>query len=144
MLTRTVLRLLDRQRIAGGGSLNVASTVHVNPNAAPTTPAWLKDKFRLERQRHMQREAALAASSTSATAAVRTRRYVLCKRCGAASVLVNFDQVPSARVGMFGRCANEGDYTHHRFSTITAEEYQRLQSVPRAERVSSFLFSEEA
>jgi hypothetical protein len=90
---------------------------------APAVPRHVIESFRLERQAH--------AGPTDA----RPHKYLLCTKCGVASVTVNFDAVPSARIGMFGVCEGGKDYTHHKFVTTSAAEYARLQAMTPAERV---------
>ncbi|CAG9575045.1 conserved hypothetical protein [Leishmania major strain Friedlin] len=84
----------------------------------------MKDTFRLENQKHMRKDFD------------RERRYRLCQRCGITSVTVNFDQVPSARVGLWGRCVDGKDYTHHRFVELSQREYEQLRDWPIEKRLN--------
>ncbi|CCW70857.1 unnamed protein product [Phytomonas sp. Hart1] len=90
-----------------------------------------RDLFRLESQRHMQRDFN------------RERRYRFCVRCGITTVMVNFDCVPSARIGLWGRCVNDSDYTHHRFAQLTQREHARLTEWPVERRLNWWLYERE-
>ncbi|EPY38775.1 hypothetical protein AGDE_05154 [Angomonas deanei] len=84
----------------------------------------MKDVFRLENQKHIKKDVA------------RDRRYRLCTKCGITTVVINFDQVPSARVGLWGRCVNDSDYTHHRFADVSQREYEQLREWPTEKRLN--------
>lgn len=66
----------------------------------------------------------------------RERLYAMCVKCGCTTVTVNFDCVPSARVGLWGRCVDSKDYTHHSFATLSAPEYQRLREMSAEARLN--------
>eukprot|EP00796_Vickermania_ingenoplastis_P003744 gene3744-2640_t len=74
-------------------------------------------------QRHMLKDTA------------RERRYAMCTRCGITTMTVNFDQVPSVRIGLWGRCADDKDYTHHRFVDLAPGEYRRLREMTVKKRL---------
>lgn len=88
----------------------------------------MKDAFRLENQKYMLRDAN------------RERRYRFCTRCGITSVTVNFDQVPSARIGLWGRCADERDYTHHHLVELSQQEYEKVREWPIDKRLNWWRF----
>lgn len=109
----------------------------VTPTAAPMIPKHLKDRFRLEKQKHIKEEDAEAASKNC----TRPRQYTVCTKCGVSSVVINFDAVPSARLGMYGTCEGGKDYTHHKFRVVSKEDYERMQSMAMRERIQ-WLFQE--
>lgn len=90
----------------------------------------LKDLFRLENQKHIRKDA------------TRERQYRFCVQCGTTTMTVNFSQVPSARLGLWGRCVDNKDYTHHRFADISAEEYRKLREWPAAKRLNWWRYGE--
>lgn len=83
----------------------------------------LKDLFRLENQKHIRKDE------------LRERKYQFCTRCGITSVTINFNEVPSARIGLWGRCVDEKDYTHHRFAELSQAEYKKLREWPVNKRL---------
>lgn len=88
----------------------------------------LKNAFRLESQDHMLKDYQ------------REREYKFCLKCGSTTVTVNFENVPSARVGLWGRCDEGKDYTHHKFVTLTSAEYQKMREWPLDRRLSYWRF----
>lgn len=84
----------------------------------------MKESFRLENQSHMRKDVE------------RQRLYSLCKLCGTTTVLVNFDKVPSARIGLWGRCKGDKDYTHHRYVSVSQSEYEGLKEKSPPERLN--------
>lgn len=103
---------MSRSTVFGPGSLySFTKFGALNRSSAPTLDKRTKDLCRLESQKYMRKDS------------TRERRYRLCTRCGATTVTVNFDQVPSARIGLWGRCVDDKDYTHHRFVDLSAREH---------------------
>ncbi|ESL07646.1 hypothetical protein TRSC58_04661 [Trypanosoma rangeli SC58] len=83
----------------------------------------VKDVFRLENQRHIRNDVD------------RERRYRFCTKCGITSVTVNFNVVPSARIGLWGRCVDDKDYTHHNLVELSQREHKELRELPVKERI---------
>ncbi|KEG12579.1 hypothetical protein DQ04_01601040 [Trypanosoma grayi] len=83
----------------------------------------MKDAFRLENQKHIRNDVD------------RERRYRFCTKCGITSVTINFNTVPSARIGLWGRCVNDKDYTHHNLMELSQREYEQLREWPVERRV---------
>ncbi|KAH9586528.1 hypothetical protein LSM04_007696 [Trypanosoma melophagium] len=83
----------------------------------------VKDIFRLENQKHIRSDVD------------RERRYRFCTKCGITTVTINFSAVPSARIGLWGRCVNDKDYTHHNFVELSRREYEQLRDSPVEKRV---------
>ncbi|RNF02997.1 hypothetical protein TraAM80_06047 [Trypanosoma rangeli] len=83
----------------------------------------VKDVFRLENQRHIRNDMD------------RERRYRFCTKCGITSVTVNFNVVPSARIGLWGRCVDDKDYTHHNLVELSEREHKELRELPVRERI---------
>ena len=106
------------------GALNRSNGVVLNKR--------MKDVFRLENQKHMRNDFD------------RERRYRFCTRCGITSVTVNFDRVPSARVGLWGRCVNDQDYTHHRFTELSQREYEQVRDWPVEKRLNWWRFENDS
>ncbi len=104
----------------------------LTPTQVRAVPKHLKDRFRLEKQKHIKEEDAETA---------RTRQYTVCTKCGVSSVVINFDAVPSARIGMYGTCVDGKDYTHHKFRVIPKFDYERMQDMSKKERLQ-WLFQE--
>lgn len=92
----------------------------------------LKELFRLENQKHIRNDL------------TRERRYRFCVQCGTTTVTVNFNNVPSARVGLWGRCVDNKDYTHHRFADLSQEEYMKLRDWPTEKRLNWWRYGENA
>lgn len=90
----------------------------------------LKDLFRLENQKHIRNDL------------TRERRYSFCVKCGTTTMTVNFNHVPSARLGLWGRCVDGLDYTHHRFAQISPEEYRKLREWPASKRLNWWRYGE--
>lgn len=107
----------------GLGSLTRFGKLHVNH----AVPEHMRRVARLENQSRMKQD-------------TRERRYAICTKCGVTTLTVNFDKMPSARLGIFGECADGQDYTHHRWSPLTGEEYKSLATVPFDKRVDWYLF----
>lgn len=105
--------------------------VMISPDKAPGVPRHLKERFRLEKQKHIKEEDAEA----SARNMIRPRQYTVCTKCGISSLVINFDAVPSARIGMYGVCENGKDYTHHAFRVISKQDYERMQDLSKKERL---------
>ncbi len=123
MLRRFGSMLLNRQDVIGGPG-SAQSLSRFGPMADPQpTPDYLKRKFRLSLQKHMQKDS-------------REKRYAFCSRCGLTTMTVNFDRVPSARLGLFGKCKDGRDFTHHKFTTLKESEYRALQSVKMEDRAT--------
>lgn len=107
---------MSRASVFGPNSLySFTKFGSLNRNNCPVMSKRMKDAFRLENQRYMLRDTE------------RERRYRLCTKCGITTVTVNFDKVPSARVGLWGRCVNDRDYTHHRFAELSRREYEHIR-----------------
>jgi hypothetical protein len=70
----------------------------------------------------------------------RQRNYAMCNVCGKTHTVVNFEAVPSARIGLFGRCKGDKDYTHHKFTFITQTQYDKMQAMEVEQRVTWLLF----
>ncbi|EAN98690.1 hypothetical protein TcYC6_0075370 [Trypanosoma cruzi] len=83
----------------------------------------VKDIFRLENQKHIRNDLD------------RERRYRFCTKCGITSVTINFNAVPSARIGLWGRCVDDRDYTHHKLVELSQREYEQLRELPVKERI---------
>ena len=98
-----------------------------DPNKAAAIPNYLKERFRLEKQKHVRDEEKAGTP--------RPRQYTMCSKCGLSTIVINFDAVPTARIGMFGTCKNGTDYTHHKFSVVTKEDYDMMKSMTKEERV---------
>ena len=92
--------------------------------AADSISKRTKDLIRLESQRFVQKDS------------TRERRYNFCTKCGITTVTIGFDKTPSARIGLWGRCVDNKDYTHHRMTHVSQGEYQRLRDMPVQERLS--------
>lgn len=90
-----------------------------------------KDLFRLENQKHMRKDFQ------------RERWYQLCTKCGITTVTVNFEAVPSARIGLWGRCVGDTDYTHHRFVDLSQREYEHIRDAPIEKRLHWWRFENE-
>lgn len=115
---------MSRSAVFGPNSLySFTKFGSLNRHGTPPVSRRLKDLFRLENQKHMRNDA------------TRERRYAFCVRCGITTVTVNFDAVPSARIGLWGRCANDSDYTHHSFTEISPTEYKKLREWPVEKRL---------
>lgn len=56
------------------------------------------------------------------------------------TVVMGFEQTPSARLGLFGRCVDGKDYTHHHFVHLTKDQYESCIDVPRDERLTKLFF----
>lgn len=116
---------MSRASVFGPGSqFSFTRFGAINRADGPELTKRTKDLFRLENQKHMLNDV------------LRERRYRLCTRCGITTVTVNFDRVPSARIGLWGRCAGDRDYTHHRFVELSQREYQHIRDWPVPKRLS--------
>jgi hypothetical protein len=115
---------MSRANVTGAFS-NYSLTKFGRFKDAPANKA-MKAACRLESQSYMKRDSS------------RLRQYALCQKCGNTTVMVNFDQVPSARVGLWGRCVDDKDYTHHKYYPITQREYEQLRELPPTDRIVSF------
>jgi hypothetical protein len=91
-------------------------------------PRRMRDASRIENN------AKIAANTA------RERRYSLCSKCGTTTVTIGFDQTPSARLGLWGRCTEAKDYTHHKFVALSKGEYDVLRDLPVDERLSRWRF----
>ncbi|CBH16915.1 uncharacterized protein TEOVI_000609900 [Trypanosoma equiperdum] len=117
---------MSRSTVFGPGSL-YSFTKFGSFNRSPTNCTLnkrMKDIFRLENQKHIRNDFD------------RERRYRMCTKCGITTVTINFNNVPSARVGLWGRCADDKDYTHHRMVDITQREYEVLRESPVEKRLN--------
>ena len=127
MLRRCAV-LLDRASVCGPGwdlSMTRFGKITQPGTAGP------KERFRLEAQKHMRNDT------------TRTRQYALCKKCGSMHVVVNFDVIPSARIGLWGKCVGGRDYTHHEFVAVSQSQYVRMQQMMPAQRITWFLFDQQ-
>ncbi|EPY31885.1 hypothetical protein STCU_03139 [Strigomonas culicis] len=116
---------MSRSSVFGPGSLySFTKFGPLNRNNGVVLSKRMKDVFRLENQKYMKNDHD------------RERRYRLCTRCGITTVTVNFDQVPSARVGLWGRCVDDKDYTHHRFAALSQGEYEHIRDWPLEKRLN--------
>eukprot|EP00758_Cryptobia_borreli_P017952 Tbor_TRINITY_DN623_c0_g1::TRINITY_DN623_c0_g1_i1::g.1608::m.1608 len=70
----------------------------------------------------------------------RERRYALCIKCGKTNLTVGFNNTPSARLGIHSACANELDFTHHRWRPISEHDYDSTRAMPLKDRINWFLF----
>ena len=104
------------------GFPNLLSTAYLDPASVPPSNSLRKSKWRLDEQPHMRGD-------------TRERKHALCRLCGSLTVTVNFSNVPSARLGMWGRCKDGKDFTHHRFVVIAEDHYKALRDRNVAERV---------
>ncbi|RNF21161.1 uncharacterized protein Tco025E_03604 [Trypanosoma conorhini] len=116
---------MSRSNVFGPGS-QFSFTKFGALNRNPTNVVLnrrVKDVFRLENQKHIRSDVD------------RERRYRLCTKCGITSVTVNFNVVPSARIGLWGRCVDDKDYTHHNLVELSQREYEELRELPVNERI---------
>lgn len=72
----------------------------------------------------------------------REAMYHICRKCGLTTVVFGFERTPSARLGLFGRCRDDLDYTHHAFRRISKSQYEELRDVNRDERLTKVFFDE--
>ncbi|CUG87547.1 Hypothetical protein, putative [Bodo saltans] len=89
---------------------------------------------RLRDASRIENNAKIAANTT------RDRKYNLCTKCGTTTVTIGFDQTPSARLGLWGRCVDDKDYTHHKYVVLSKGEYEALRDLPLDERLSRWRF----
>jgi hypothetical protein len=122
--TNTHKERMSRSTVFGPGS--TFSLTKYGKLKAPVEPIprRLRDACRIENN------AKIAANTT------RERRYSLCSKCGTTTVTIGFDQTPSARLGLWGRCTEAKDYTHHKFVALSKGEYDVLRDLPVDERLS--------
>nr|CCC94656.1 conserved hypothetical protein [Trypanosoma congolense IL3000] len=115
---------MSRSTVFGPGSM-YSFTKFGSFSRAPVSDMnkRMKDVFRLENQKHIRNDLD------------RERRYRFCTRCGITTVTINFNVVPSARIGLWGRCADDKDYTHHRTVDLSQREYELLRELPVKERL---------
>ncbi|KAG8348135.1 hypothetical protein TRVL_01038 [Trypanosoma vivax] len=124
---------MSRSTLFGPGSL-YSFTKFGSLNRSPTNCVLnkrMKDVFRLENQKHIRADVD------------RERRYRFCTKCGITTVTINFDVLPSARIGLWGRCANDADYTHHKMAEVSQREYEQLREMPVEERLHWWRFGRE-
>lgn len=116
----------QRSRIVGP---NLLATTNLNLNAKKSRISpQIKERIRLENQKFM------TSDNT------RERRYALCKRCGRLNLTVNFDQLPSARIGLHGTCVDDKDFTHHRMVEVTSEDYKTMTQMDLKKRLTFYYF----
>ena len=118
---------MSRSGVLGPGSVN-SLTRHGVLNRTQVAAKRLKDLFRLESQKHVRNDVD------------RERRYLFCPKCNTTTVTINFDKMPSARVGLWGRCVDDKDYTHHTFHAVSQSEYMRMRDMSAEERGSYWRF----
>ena len=70
----------------------------------------------------------------------RTKKYSLCRKCGMTRMTVNWDVVPSARVGLYGECRNGLDYRHHNWIDIRGSDFQALKNMDCRDRLNHYIF----
>jgi hypothetical protein len=121
---------MSRSGVIGPGSLT-SFTRHGVLNRNVTAPHRLKALFRLENQKHVRNDSQ------------RERRYLFCPKCNTTTVTINFDQMPSARIGLWGRCVDGRDYTHHKFVGVSQADYMTLREMAPEERGSWWRFERE-
>lgn len=119
---------MSRATVFGPGSTNSFTKFGSLMKPSDPIPQRLRDLARLESQKHVKRDL------------LRERRYGFCKKCGNTSVLVGFDSTPSARIGLWGRCRDDKDYTHHDFMSVSQAEYERLRDMPVDRRLNYWAF----
>jgi hypothetical protein len=113
--------------VSHGGQLGeVLAGVNVGSDAVNSKRE--KDIMRLRTKQHLKGVA---------------MEFHLCKKCGMTTTTAGFSRTPSARLGMFGRCAADLDYTHHHFVPLTADEHSKLEDIPREQRVSIMLWDKD-
>lgn len=119
---------MSRSTIFGPGS--TSSLTRLGQIAVPrdTIPKRLRDAARLENNKLVSAEQ------------MRTRRYKFCTKCGSTTVLIGFDTTPSARVGLWGKCVDNKDYTHHKYVELAKGEYEVLRDLPIDERLNRWRF----
>ncbi|CCW63447.1 unnamed protein product [Phytomonas sp. EM1] len=123
---------MSRSNVFGANSLFSFTKFGAIPrNTAFEANKRTRYLFSLENQKHIQRDHQ------------RERRYRFCVQCGIITVTVNFDRVPSARIGLWGRCVDDRDYTHHRFVELTQREHARLKEWPVERRLNWWRYERE-
>ena len=70
----------------------------------------------------------------------REKVYSMCRKCGNTRMTVNWDRIPSARIGLWGTCVNGLDYRHHAWIPIKESEYQSLKPLERRDRLNHYIF----
>ena len=68
--------------------------------------------------------------------APRKKQHSLCSKCGSLMCTAGFDNTPSAAIGMWSRCVDNTDFTHHKFVALGEADYTRLRPLSAAERIS--------
>lgn len=121
---------MSRAKVFGPGSVGSMTKWGQLPTRSTVKPVpqRLKDMARIHAQK-------LIASDTT-----REWRYAFCRECGVTTVLVGFDETPSARIGLWSRCKDDRDYTHHKMVTIARAEYDKLKEWPVERRLTYWAF----
>jgi len=73
------------------------------------------------------------------SASSREKSFLFCKRCAVLRAMVNYEALPSARLGIMGKCKG-GDYRSHRWVKLSEAEYHQIKALPVDERQSHFYF----
>jgi hypothetical protein len=119
---------MSRAKVFGAGStFSLTKFGEIVPPSVPV-PKRMKDMARLEAQKSIMAES------------VRRRRYNFCTQCGSTTLSIGFDETPSARIGLWGRCVGNKDYTHHRFVSVAKGEYDRLREMTTEERLNHWRY----
>ena len=93
-----------------------------------TVPREDKERLRLGNQQYIRDDV------------TRERLYTFCKKCGNTRMTINFNLLPSARIGLWAKCRNGLDYRHHLWVKILEEDYQRMKDMNLGERLNYFIF----
>ncbi len=113
---------------------NVASRFgYIDTARVPGQTRTALQKIKLENQKHIRKEMREMSPSEQ-----RKRQFVICQKCGVLNMVINFDKIPSARVGMFGLCTDGADFTHHKFAVISGDQYRMLQEKDIRDRLDWF------
>ena len=70
----------------------------------------------------------------------RLRQHALCRKCGCLTTTLNFDRVPSSRIGAWSRCRDNTSFVHHQFIGITVADHRQMQCMSAADRLDWFIF----
>ena len=116
-------------RLGNSGLGNQFSVTKFGKPSFPyPVPTGDKERLRLANQKHIQQDTS------------REKVYTFCKKCGNTRMTVNFNNLPSARIGLWTKCRNGMDYRHHVWVQILREDYIKMKEMELKERLNYYIF----
>ena len=103
MLKRTsaTVLLCRAASLGGPGSqFSVSRFGHVRDPSKFQQSKSDRDALRLYNQRFIAKDPSMCADA----------KHAICRKCGVTTVVMGFEQTPSARLGLFGRCVEGIDF----------------------------------